>query len=78
MIHDPQTWRSVILGLGAPTVLYTRLLITYFYILVPWTTKLLPWWSLQGIKDETLLVFVLSRVAAKEFSLEEMVIEFQK
>ena len=32
--------RSVILGLGAPTysVLHTRLLLTYYYILVPWTT----------------------------------------
>ena len=40
--------------------------------------KLLPWRSLQGIKDERLLVSVLSRVAAKEFSLDEMVTEFQK
>ena len=39
MIHDPRTRRSVILGLGAPSVLHTRLLITYYYILVPWTTK---------------------------------------
>ena len=35
--------------------------------------KLLPWQSLQGIKDDRLLIFVLSRVAAKEFSLDEMV-----
>ena len=41
--------------------------------------KLLPWRSLQGIKDERLLVFVLSRVAAKELSLiDEMVTKFQK
>ena len=40
--------------------------------------NLLPWRSLQGIKDEILLVSVLSRVVAKEFSLDEMVSEFQK
>ena len=40
--------------------------------------KLLPWWSLQGIKDDRLLISVLSRVAAKEFSLDKMVAEFQK
>ena len=40
--------------------------------------KLLPWRSLQGIKDDRLLISVLSRVAAKEFSLDEMVTEFQK
>ena len=45
---------------------------------LPEDMKLLPWWSLQGIKDERLLVSVLSRVAAKEFSLDEMVTEFQK
>ena len=39
---------------------------------------MLPWRSLQGIKDDRLLIFVLSRVAAKEFSLDEMVTEFQK
>ena len=38
----------------------------------------LPWRSLQAIKDERLLVSVLSQVAAKEFSLDEMVTEFQK
>ena len=40
--------------------------------------KLLPWRFLQGIKDETLLVSMLSRVSAKEISLDEMVTEFQK
>ena len=40
--------------------------------------KLLPWRSVQGIKDDKLLIFVLSRVATKEFSLEEMVVELQK
>ena len=40
--------------------------------------KLLPWWSLQGIKDNRLLISTLSRVVAKEFSLDEMVTEFQK
>ena len=40
--------------------------------------QLLPWQSLQGIKDDRLLISVLSRVAAKEFSLDEMVTEFQK
>ena len=45
---------------------------------LPEDMKLLPWWSLQGIKDERLLVFVLLWVAAKEFSLDEMVTEFHK
>ena len=45
---------------------------------LPKDMKLLPWRSLQGIKDDRLLIFVLSRVAAKEFSLDEMVTEFQK
>ena len=40
--------------------------------------KLLPWQSLQGIKDDKLLIYVLSRVATKEFLLDEMVTEFQK
>ena len=40
--------------------------------------KLLPWRSLQGIKDDRLLIPVLSRVVAKEFSLDEMVTELQK
>ena len=40
--------------------------------------KLHHWRSLQGIKDDKLLISVLSRVAAKEFSLDEMVAEFQK
>ena len=35
--------------------------------------KLLPWRSVQGIKDDKLLIFVLSRVATKEFGLDEMV-----
>ena len=45
---------------------------------LPEDMKLLQWRSLQGIKDERLLVFVLSRVAAKEFRLDEMVTEFEK
>ena len=45
---------------------------------LPEDMNFLPWRSLQGIKDERLLIYVLSRVAAKEFSLYEMVIEFQK
>ena len=40
--------------------------------------KLLPWRSLQGIKDDRLLISVLSRVVAKEFSLDEMVTDLQK
>ena len=40
--------------------------------------KVFPWHSLQGIKDDRLLIFVLSRVAATEFSLGEMVTELQK
>ena len=39
--------------------------------------KLLPW-SLQRLKDKRLLIYVLSQVVAKEFSLDEMVTEFQK
>ena len=45
---------------------------------LPKDMKLHMWRSLQGIKDERLLVSVLSRVIAKEFSLDEMVTEFQK
>ena len=45
---------------------------------LPEDMKLLPWRPLQGIKDDILLISVLSRVAAKEFSLDEMVTEFQK
>ena len=44
---------------------------------LPEVMKLLPWRSLQGIKDERLLVSVLSRVAAKELSLDKMVTKFQ-
>ena len=40
--------------------------------------KLTPWRSIQGLKDEQLLVSVLSRVVAKELSVEEMVKEFNK
>ena len=40
--------------------------------------KLSHWWAMQGIKDEQLLVSVLSRVVAKELSLEEMMSEFNK
>ena len=40
--------------------------------------KLSLWREMQGIKDEQHIVSVLSRVVAKELSLEEMVIEFNK
>ena len=40
--------------------------------------KLTPWRALQGIKDETLLISVLSRVLSKELSLDEMVVELSK
>ena len=40
--------------------------------------KLPPWRAMKGIKEERVLVFFLSRVMAKELSLEEMVIEFNK
>ena len=40
--------------------------------------KLSLWRAMQGIKDEQLLVSVLSRVVAKELSLEEMVIDFNE
>ena len=39
---------------------------------------LLPWRLLQGIKDDRLLISMLSQVAVKEFSLDEMVTKFQK
>ena len=38
--------------------------------------KLSHWQAMQGIKDEQLLVSILSRIVAKELSLEEMVTEF--
>ena len=37
--------------------------------------KLTPWRALQGIKDERLIVCVLSRVISKELSLDDMVLE---
>ena len=40
--------------------------------------KLTQWRALQGIKDETLLTSVLSRVISKELSLDEMVVELSK
>ena len=40
--------------------------------------KLTPRRALQEIKDETLLTSVLSRVIAKELSLDEMVLELSK
>ena len=40
--------------------------------------KLSLWRAMQGIKDEQLLISVLSRIVAKELSLEEMVTEFNK
>ena len=44
----------------------------------PEDMKLAPWRALQGIKDETLLMSVLSRVISKELSLDEMVVELLK
>ena len=40
--------------------------------------KLTPWRALQGIKDEMLLLSVLSRVIAKALSLNEIVLELSK
>ena len=40
--------------------------------------KLSLWRAMQGIKDEQLFVSVLSRLVAKEISVEEMVTEFNK
>ena len=45
---------------------------------LPEDMKLLPWRSLQVIKDDRLLISVLYQVVAKEFTLDEMVIELQK
>ena len=56
----------------------TKKLIDLIIEELPEDMKLLPWRSLQGIKDERLLVSVLSRVVENEFSLDEMVTEFQK
>ena len=39
---------------------------------------LTPRGALQGIKDETLLTYVLSQVISKELSLGEMVLELSK
>ena len=40
--------------------------------------KLSLWRTMQGIKDEQLLVSVLSRLVANELSLDEIVTEFNK
>ena len=40
--------------------------------------KMSLWRAMKGIKDEQLLVSVLSRVVAKALSLEEMVTEFNQ
>ena len=40
--------------------------------------KLSHWQVMQGIKDEQLLVLILSRIVAKELSLEEIVTKFNK
>ena len=40
--------------------------------------KLSLWRVMQGIKDEQIFIFVLSRVVAKELTLEEMVTKFNK
>ena len=40
--------------------------------------KLTPSTALQGIKDDTYLVSVLSRVIARKLSLDEMVLELSK
>ena len=40
--------------------------------------KLSHWQAMQGIKDEQLLVLILSRIVAKELSLEEIVTKFNK
>ena len=40
--------------------------------------KITLWRSVQGIKDEQLLVSVMSRVVANELSLEEMATKFNK
>ena len=37
-----------------------------------------PWRALQGVKDETLMSTILSRVNSGAFSMEEMCNEFEK
>ena len=40
--------------------------------------KLMPWRALRGIKDERLVVSVLSRVISKEHSLDDTALELSK
>lgn len=40
--------------------------------------KAINWRTLQGIKDETVICAILSRVISKELSMEEMAIEFEQ
>ena len=37
-----------------------------------------PWRTMQGVKDETLIATILSRVKSGELSMEEMCNEFDK
>ena len=37
-----------------------------------------PWTSMQGVKDDKLIITILSRVRLGEFSMEEMCDEFKK
>ena len=37
-----------------------------------------PWRSIQGVKDDKLIISILSHVRSREFSMEEMCDEFKK
>jgi hypothetical protein len=37
-----------------------------------------PWRSIQGVKDDKLIISILSRVRSGELSMEEMCDEFKK
>jgi hypothetical protein len=37
-----------------------------------------PWRTIQGVKDEKLIIAILSRVRSGELSMEEMCDEFKK
>jgi len=45
---------------------------------LPEDMTITPWRTMQGVKDETLIATILSRVKSGELSMEEMCNEFEK
>jgi hypothetical protein len=45
---------------------------------LPEDMTITPWRMIQGVKDETLIIAILSRVRSGELSMEEMCDEFKK